>query len=166
MSRAARVARLLTPDANPARHVDGIITAGALLAAETAHKETLAEGAGAVAVSLVLVWLAHSYAEAMEQRLTADGTWSAGQLVRAARHELAVLRGAFIPLAVLLIAGWSGLGTRDAVLAALASAVAMLFLYELVGALRAQLTPAGVVGQVVVCVAIGAGILALKVILG
>ena len=41
----------------------GLMTVGALLAAESADSETYAETVGAVAVTMIVYWLAHSYAE-------------------------------------------------------------------------------------------------------
>ena len=59
----------------------------------------------------------------------------------------------------------AGLGTRDAVIAALVSAVALLFIFEVIAALRGTMRPAELVVQVAVGLVIGAGVLALKVIL-
>jgi hypothetical protein len=164
-SRLARIAGYLVPEDNPAAHVDGIITAGALLAAESSRHETLPEAAGAVVAVLVVVWLAHSYGAAVAHRLQSGQPWSPRQLGHAAGHELALLRGAFVPLVVLLLAGVAGAGTSGAVLAALIAAVALLVLFEVAAARRGRLRPAALAGQVAICALLGAGILALKLIL-
>jgi hypothetical protein len=161
----ARVAGFLVPEDNPASHVDGIITTGALLAAESSRHETLIEAAGAVATIIVVVWLAHSYGAAVAHRLQTGHPWSPSQLGRAAAHELALLRGAFVPLIVLLLARAAGAGTSGAVLAALIAAVALLVVFEVVAARRGRLGPTALAGQVVICVLLGAGVLALKLIL-
>jgi hypothetical protein len=164
-SRLARAVGVIIPADNPARHVDGIITTGALLAAETSRHETLTEGAGAVAAVIVVVWLAHSYSAALAQRFECAEPLSVRQLWQTAAHELDLLRGAIVPLIVLLLAGAAGLGTGDAVIAALVSAVVLLFIFEVIAALRGTMRPAELVVQVAVGLVIGAGVLALKVIL-
>jgi hypothetical protein len=164
--RPARALDLLIPD-NPSGHVDGILTGGALLAAESTRRETLLESAGAVALALVLVWLAHSYSAFVGHRLERDGrAWSSRQLVRMAAHEFALLRGAFIPLGVLIVAGLIASSAKAAVIAALISAVVLLLTFEIVAAVRARLTVGALAVQAGFGVALGAGVLALKVVLG
>src|ERR1035441_8833725 len=46
---------------NPGRLVYGTIAVGALLAAESARQETYVETVFAVAITLLLYWLAHSF---------------------------------------------------------------------------------------------------------
>ena len=50
----------------------GLITVGALLAAETAQSETYAETVVAVVITLLIYWLAHSYADLTSWRLEAS----------------------------------------------------------------------------------------------
>jgi hypothetical protein len=49
--------------ANPGAVVYGTVTVGAVLATESAQRETYASTLEGVLVALVLYWLAHSYAE-------------------------------------------------------------------------------------------------------
>jgi hypothetical protein len=155
---------LLIPADNPARHVDGIILTGALLAIESTRHETLAQAAGAVAIVIVLLWLSHSYAEALAERLEQGHPLSARQIYQTAGHELALLRGAFLPLVVLLLANALGLATGSCVNAALLSAVALLFIIELVAALRSHLSPVELAFQVALGVLLGVGVLVLHLV--
>jgi hypothetical protein len=162
---AARILGLVVPDDNPANHVDGIITTGALLAAESTRHESLLEAAGAVTAVIVAVWLSHSYSAALAERLQSGRPWSAHQLRHTAAHELALLQGAIVPLIVLIVADLAGLSVGQAVIAALASAVALLFTFEVVAGTRGQLRAWELAVQVGLCVLIGGAILALEIIL-
>jgi VIT1/CCC1 family predicted Fe2+/Mn2+ transporter len=155
---------LLVPEDNPARHVDGVILTGALLAVESTRRETLAQAAGAVAIVIVLLWLSHSYAETVAERLKVGRPLSAHHIWNTAVHELALLRGAFVPLVVLLLADLFGRDVQTAVVAALVSAVVLLFLIELVAALRAHLSWRELATQVCVGGLLGAGVLGLHLI--
>jgi hypothetical protein len=155
---------LLVPGENPGRHVDGIILTGALLAVESTRKETIAQAAGAVAIVIVLLWLSHSYAETVAERLELGRPLSARQVWRTAAHELALLRGACVPLAVLLLADLVGGDVQAAVIAALVSAVVLLFTIELAAAGRARLSPRELATQVLVGGLLGVGVLGLHLI--
>jgi len=57
--------------ANPAGLIYGTIAVAALLAAESARRETYVETVGAVLITLLLYWLAHSYAGFTGERVRA-----------------------------------------------------------------------------------------------
>ena len=83
---------------------------------------------------LVLLWMSHSYAETLGERLELGHPLSLDHIGAPAAHELAA------PAAGLLSAGGPAAGgrrrvvSRRAVIAALLSAVALLFIIELVAA--------------------------------
>ncbi len=162
--RLVQAIGLLIPADNPARHVDGVLLTGALLAVESTRHETLGEVAGSVTTVLVLLWMSHSYAETLGERLELGHPLSLDHIWRAAAHELALLRGSFFPLVVLLLAAAAGLSADDAVIAALLSAVVLLFTIELVAAVRADLAPRELATQVAVGGLLGAGVLTLHLI--
>jgi hypothetical protein len=164
-SRLIRAVYVLVPDENPARHVDGIIIAGALLAVESLRHESIAQAAGAVAIVIILLWLSHTYAETLGERLQSGRPLSANQLWHTAAHEMALLRGAFVPLVVLLLADAAGASVHGSVIAALVSAVVLLFIIEVVAGLRGHLRRAELALQVAVGGLIGAGLEVLHVIL-
>ena len=80
-------------------------------------------------------------------------------------RELNLIRGAFVPLVVLLGAWAAGAGPSTAVRAALISAVVMLFLLELIAALRSSRGPGEVVVSIVVSMTLGIGVLAVNTLL-
>jgi hypothetical protein len=164
-SRLIRIVYLLVPSANPARHVDGLILMAALLAVESTRHESLAQAAGAAAIVIVLLWLSHTYAETLAERLELGHPLSAGQLRQTASHEMSLLRGAFIPLIVLLVGDALGLSVHGAVIAALLSAIVLIFVIEMVAAWRGNLARSELAFQVGVGVLIGGGVEILHVIL-
>lgn len=162
---AGWVAEFLEPAENPGGVIYGTIAAGALLAAEATRTETIEEAAAAVALTLALFWLAHSYAHSLGQRLGDGEGWTAGRLVGSLRHEAAILRGAALPLVILLLTRLAGAPTETAVRTALVSAAALLFLLEVIAGVRAAQGPGRTALQVGVGAVLGLGVLALKVIL-
>lgn len=162
---AHTVAQILEPEENPAGVVYGTIACGALLAAEATRRETIEEAAGAVALTLALFWLAHGYAHSLGHRLESGTGWSLGRLAVSLRHEVTILRGSLIPLAVLLLARAAGASTSSAVGAALISAAVLLFLLEVIAGVRSRQSAPRVALQVLVGAVLALGILALKVVL-
>ncbi|MGO8877685.1 MAG: hypothetical protein ACLQNG_18220 [Acidimicrobiales bacterium] len=160
-----RLARLVVPEENPAGVVYGTIVAGALLAAEAPRHETLPSTAGAVVVSLALYWIAHTYAHNAGDRAQTGSPWTVSRLLKSAGHEFNIIKGALVPLLVLLMAWAIGAGTSTAVRCALVSSVVMLFLVELTAALRSSRRPASVVLGVLVSVLLGLGVLTVNVLL-
>jgi hypothetical protein len=123
---------------NPAGLVYGTITVGALLAAESAQRETYLETVGAVLIALVLYWLAHSYAEFTARRLRGDEPLTVGALARTMMHELSILAGAAVPLLTVVVWWVAGARLASAVTAAIWAAAAMTVVLEVVAALRTE----------------------------
>jgi hypothetical protein len=161
----ARVGTALVPDDNPSAVIYGLLTTGALLAAESTRRETMAEAVVASAITLLLYWLAHSYARALSDRLESADRWSGGQLLRTAVHEAALLKGAAVPLVVLVAAALIGTGPANSVLAALVATALLLFTLELIAGLRARLSGLALAGEAVVGAALGLGVILLKVVI-
>jgi hypothetical protein len=162
VSWLARIGRWLEPEENPAGVIYGIVVTGALLAAESTRQENLVEAVGATSVTLVLYWLAHAYSKALGDRLESGHAWSAIQLLRIVGHEAALLKGAALPLVVLVVAALAGTGTPDAVLAALVATGLLLVVLELIAGRRARLTGLELAVQVVVTASLGVGVVLLK----
>jgi hypothetical protein len=127
--------------------------------------ETFLDDVLAVAVALVLYWLAHAYADALGERLEGGRTLSVSQLARHLSSTATMLRGAGIPVVVLLASRAIGASASVAVLAALISAAATLVLLETVAAARQRLALPELLLQVGVGVMLGAGVLAVRVVL-
>jgi hypothetical protein len=145
--------------------VYGTIAVAALLAAESAQRETYAETVGAVLIALALYWLAHSYAEYTAQRIKGAEKLSFTAFGRTMVHQLWILLGAAIPLLTLLV--WWAAGSRltTAVTAAIWSAAAVLGLVELAAALRAHLTGRELIAQIGLGLVLGLLVIAIKLVL-
>jgi hypothetical protein len=160
-----RLAAWLIPAVNPAGAIYGMITIGALLAAESELHETYPETVGSMAIALTMYWVAHAYANLLGERLQTQERLSAAALVRNLLHDWAIVRGASPPLLALVIAWAVGASQETAVTAALWTTVGSLLVYELAAGLRAKARPAELLLEGCVGAAIGLGVLALRVIL-
>jgi hypothetical protein len=151
--------------ANAARVVYGTIIVAALLAAESAQKETYATTVLAVVIALLLYWLAHSYAESAAARMEKRSKLSVAELARSMRHESPIIVGAAVPLVPLLIWWATGGSLTNAVSAAIWTAAAMIVVYELIAGVRAKLTGAELVVQTLVGAGLGLLVIVLKLVL-
>ncbi|HEV7162106.1 MAG TPA: hypothetical protein VGN25_02520 [Solirubrobacteraceae bacterium] len=145
--------------------VYGVIVIGALLAAESGRRETHLDTAASAAIAAGLYWLAHSYAEVLGRRLSMQEQLTTAALAQALGHNWAILRGAATPVLALVIAWATGAGQQTAITAALWSAVASLVALELIAGIRSRAAPGELALEVAVGMAMGLGIIALKVVL-
>lgn len=160
-----RLLAWLSPGTNPAGAVYGMVTLGALLAAESGLHETYAETIGSALIALAMYWLAHSYANVLGERLQTQERLTATTLARNLVHDWAIVRGASPPLLALLVAWAVGADQETAVTAALWTTVGSLLVYELAAGLRAKARPKELLVEASVGAAMGIGVLALRVIL-
>ena len=150
---------------NPGRLVYGTIAVGALLAAESARQETYVETVFAVAITLLLYWLAHSYSEFVDRRLEHGKPFSFSGFAEAALHELAVLVGAAIPLIVLVIWWVAGASLGAAVGAAVWASAIVIVVIEIVIGRRADLSGREFVTQTALGAILGLLVIALRLLL-
>jgi hypothetical protein len=153
------------PRKNPARVVYGIITVGALMAAESGHEESYADTFASALIATCLYWLLHSYSNVLGHRLASGGRLNVSTLSRGLIEEWAIIRGAAIPLLALLICWVAGASRETGITAALWTAVVGLVLFELAAAVRSRATPAELALEVGVGLAMGLAILAVKALL-
>lgn len=118
---------------NPGDAIYGAIAVGALLAAETPRRETYAKTVAAVVITLLLYWLAHSYADLTGERLRSGARLTARGLLATMLRELPIL------LATLLICWIAGTGLSAAVLAAVWTSAGIVLAIELAAGLRGRL---------------------------
>jgi hypothetical protein len=163
--RVTRVLETLIPSKNPAAAVYGVLTIGALLTAETALHENYIDTVGSAVLADSLYWLAHAYATMVALCLAGSERLGVGALGRALRHDASILAGAAVPVLVLLVCWLAGASQQTAVSAAVWSTLACLVVFELAAGLRSSSTPGELVLGVGVGLAMGAGILALRIIL-
>jgi hypothetical protein len=151
--------------ANPAALVYGTIAVAALLAAESAQRETYGGTVGAVLVTLFLYWFAYSYAEFTGQRLQHSERFTFAGIARMMRHELPVLIGAIVPLAVLLIWWAAGAHLVAAVTAAVWTSAGTIVAIEVMVGLRLRLRGRELVAQTALGAMLGLLVVALRVLL-
>jgi hypothetical protein len=151
--------------ANPAGLIYGTISVAALLAAESARQETYPRTVGAVLITLMLYWLAHSYSQFTGERVKEQVAFTYGGLLDTARHELAVVIGAVGPLAVLILFWVFGASLAAAVTAAIWTSAAIVVVLEIAIGVRAELTGRELVRQTVVGAILGLLVIALRVLL-
>lgn len=151
--------------ANPGPLVYGTITIGALLAAESAQRETYASTLGAVVVALMLYWLAHSYAEFTQRRAKHDMPLNLRGLLDTITHELSILVGALFPLLALVICWLVGAKLESAVTIATWTSAAMVVIIELVVGVRERLAPRHFAAQTGLGMVLGLLVIALRTLL-
>jgi hypothetical protein len=151
--------------ANPRGALYGTITVGVLLAAESAERETYADTVGAVAIALLVYWLAHAYSEFAERRLAHQQPLTFHGLARTLVRELMIIAGAAIPLLAVLICWVVGVRLASAVTAALWTSAVMIVIVEVVAGVRAELSTRALVAQSAVGTLFGLLVIALKLVL-
>jgi hypothetical protein len=137
----------------------------ALLAAESGLHDSYLDTLASAVIAVAVYWLAHAYADVLGRRLSVHERLTARALVRALGRESAILRGAALPLLVLVLAWAAGATQQTGINAALWSAIASLFAIELIAGIRSQATPGELALDVAVGTAMAVAIIALKVIL-
>lgn len=155
----------LVPADNAAGVVYGVITVGALMAAESGRHESYLDALASALVATLLYWLAHAYADLLGRRLATGEPLTAKALGQALVHDWAIVRGAAIPILALVIAWAVGAGREAGVTAALRTAVATVVVFELLAGIRAKSTPGELLLKAAVGVTMGLAILAVKGIL-
>lgn len=153
------------PEHNPTGAVYGTLIIGAVLATESAGRETLLETVGALALALALYWLAHAYADTLGQRLDRQTPLSAAGLLRALVRDWAIVRGAGMPILALLVASAAGASLATAVLAAVWASAALIVAFELLAGVRAGLRGTELMLQACAGAAMGLVIIALRVVM-
>jgi signal transduction histidine kinase len=160
-----RIAGWIVPERYPAEVVYGLITVGALLAAESGLKDTYPETVGSTAIAMTLYWFAHAYADALGLRLSEQRRVSWTELWHTFARDWSIVRGAVFPLMALLVAWAAGASQTEAVTAAVWTVVASLIAFELAAGVRSKAKPVELAFDVSAGTALGLGILALRALL-
>jgi hypothetical protein len=143
----------------------GTITAGALMAAEFARRETYPRTIGALAIALALYWVAHGYAADADARLREKKALTLGGFGSALLHELPILAGAAVPLVVIVIFGLAGAKLATGITAALWTAAATIAAIELTAAFRSGARGWELAVQAVIGIALGLLVPAINAVL-
>ncbi len=150
---------------HPGEAVYGTIAVGALLAAESARQETYPATVAAVVVTLLLYWLAHSYADLVERQVEEEAKLTVSGALATLIEDVPILMGAGIPLVTLLIFWAGGASLSHAVTAAVWTSAAIVVAIEIVAAVHARLNGLQLLVQALIGALVGLLIIALKVLL-
>jgi hypothetical protein len=161
---AQRAARWLVAETNPAGAVFGIITVGALLAAESRVTETHLELVASVLLTMVVYWFAHSYSEVVGLRVVTRKRADWGRVRWVFAHELPIVKGAVPALLALCIAWAAGASQPEAATVGVWTAVGSLILFEIAAGLRAEVDGRDLLLDGLVGISVGLAILALRAI--
>ena len=143
----------------------GLMTVGAVLAAESAGNETYAETIVAVVITMLVYWLADSYAEFASERLEDREASRLSTLVHIMGEQVTILFGAAIPLVVLLVDWAIGLSLDTAVITALITAAVVVMLMEVAAGVRAKQHGRDLAQQAALGALLGLLIIALRLVL-
>jgi hypothetical protein len=152
------------PD-DPGKVVYGTIVVATLLAAESPVRDTYGETAGAVAVAVLMYWLATSYGAFTGERARAGEGFTVSGLRDALLHELAVILGALVPLLVVLACWAAGARLSAAVTIAVSAAIAVIIATEVGLGIRSELGGRELVVRTGFGIVVGVAILAVKLLL-
>jgi hypothetical protein len=164
-SWAYRIAGWVVPERYPAGVVYGLITVGALLAAESGLKDTYPETVGSTAIAMTLYWFAHAYADVLGLRLSEQRRVSWAELWHTFVQDWSIVRGAGLPLLALLVAWAVGATQTTAVTAGVWAVVASLIAFELAAGVLSKAKPIELAFDVSAGTTLGLGILVLRVLL-
>lgn len=136
-----------------------VITAGTMIgAAEASHNE--GEIAATVVVTLVIYWIAHSYAAVLGGAHSASPSWRAA--VRELVEESTIVVACVLPLAALILASWLGAGFGLSVSIASWFTMGLLFIWGYLAARRLHAKVGAQVVSALVFGLLGLGIVALR----
>lgn len=150
---------------NPGAAVYGAITAGALLAAESPKRETYPRTVIAVVVALLLYWLAHAYADLVDDRLREGHQLSLEGIVASMVEEVWILAGAVPALAVVGVEAAIGASLPAAVVAAIWTSGGVIVVFEVAVGVRAHMRPVKLVVQTLTGAALGLLVVLLRLVL-
>jgi hypothetical protein len=150
--------------ARPGPLVYGTMVVGTIMDAEGIKTETFSETILGVALAMVLLWLAHSYAALTGHRLLKGEHLTPKLLLEHLEHESPILLGAVIPLLTVIIWSATGASLSESLSAGIWADVAMIVVINLVAAVVSELRGKDLIIQTSVGVFLGLGIVFVKLI--
>ena len=166
LRRAAEaLAEALIPVENPSGVIYGLIVIGALMAAESGRHESYLDTLLSAAIAALLYWVAHGYANALGARLRSRERLTPAVLARALTGDLALIRGAAVPLVALVLAALAGASQEAAVTAAVWTAAVSLAAIELLAGIRSGASRGELLLETAVGAGMGLAILLLRTVL-
>jgi hypothetical protein len=141
-----------------------IVALAVLVAGARAFPHAAGHIAALVAVTSVVFWLAHVYAQALGASVARDRRLTSAELRSVARHEAAVIEAALVPVAALLLGAIGIISASAAVWLALALGLGVLVLEGVLFARVERLGWAWTLVIVSVNLALGVSLIGLKLL--
>lgn len=142
----------------------GTVTVGAVLDAEGIKTETFAETIIGVMLAMVVLWLAHSYAQITGHRVEKGEYLTPRTIARHMAQEAPILAGAVVPLLTVIVWTATGSNLSEALSAGIWADVAMLIAINVVAGFVTELSGIALVVQTAVGVVLGIGVIVVKLI--
>lgn len=158
--------RFLTVSGDPGAAVYGMLSCGAVMAAESRISHALWMSVLGIALVVAMYWAAHSYASGVSRRLHEQIPLSPDGFRADLRREVGVVQGAILPILASVVAGLVGATPKVALDAGLWAVGLSLVAYEVLAGLAIGLQRRALVAQAAVGVTLAAGIVVLKALLG
>jgi hypothetical protein len=153
---------LLALERNPAAVIYGVITVGAVLAAEGARTEPFVRSVGTAIAILLLYWLVHSWSVDTGDRVERGRHFTWAKFNEALRDEAPIMRGALLPVMAVILAGVLGATDRRAVLVGTLVSAALLVVIEFSVAVRDRMSNRQVAIQTAAGAAFGMALIGLR----
>ncbi len=150
---------------NTAGVVYGLVTTETLLAVESDHSQAYPEAVASLALALAIYWCAHSYAHVLGERLRLHGRLTGAMLLSAFVEDWAIIRGASLPLLVLVLCWALGADRHTGLDVALWTGIASIVALELLAARTAGARGRELILEGILGASVGFGIIALKALL-
>jgi hypothetical protein len=152
-------------DRNPGGAIYGVITVGAVLAAEGSRNETYPRSVGAAILVLSLYWVAHAWSSDSGDRLASRRRFTWPPFATMLRNDSSIVRGATVPIIAVIVAGLSGMSDQNAELLGTVIAAAMLVVIEFVAAMSDRIDARQVILQTCAGALFGCALIALRFVL-
>ncbi|HEY8081076.1 MAG TPA: hypothetical protein VIE15_03220 [Acidimicrobiales bacterium] len=147
---------------NASSVIYGIITVGAVLAAEGNRNEPYWRSVGAAILILLLYWVVHAWSVDSGDRLEKRRAFEGPAFLAELRAEFSIMRGAVAPIAAVILAGVAGATDQRAVFIGTIVSAMMLVLFEFSVAVLGRLGARQVVIQTAAGGAFGMALIVLR----
>ena len=163
---AARLFKAVVgPTENASSVVYGIITVGAVLAAEGSRNESFQRSVGAAILILLLYWVVHAWSVDSGDRLARRRPFRWPDFLAELRAEFSIMRGAVLPIAAVVIAGLAGATDQRAVFIGTLVSAAMLVVFEFSVAMLGRLGAKQVLVQTAAGALFGCALIVLRFVI-
>jgi hypothetical protein len=142
-----------------------MVTVGAVIAVESANALPPLRDIAAVVIVILVYWLAHSYSTVMGRLYRSRRTWSWAEVRATLAREAAIMRGAGVPIVVMLLFELFGAPSAMVTWAGLATVLVLLVVFQGAAAQRAGMRGLMMLAQMGIGLSFGLALIGLKYVL-